>query len=79
MYRQFYWNFFVFLGQSAFFESEKGEESNHIGRPSKRDNAIQSVPVEGDEGGGVSIWLFYEIIKFMQHFWEIKIPKNFFF
>ena len=49
--------FYFLLVQSAFFESEKGEESNHIGRPSKHDNDDQSVPVEGDEGGGVSIFI----------------------
>ena len=47
------YNAISFSVQSAFFESEKGEESDHIRKPSNRVNTVQSVPVEGDEGDGV--------------------------
>ena len=48
-------SFIIFIVQSAFFESEKGEGSGLDDFTSKKSvNSFPSVPVDGDDSGGVS-------------------------
>ncbi|XP_066922812.1 pre-mRNA cleavage complex 2 protein Pcf11-like isoform X3 [Clytia hemisphaerica] len=39
--------------QSVFFESEKGEDSLHLSTRKRKNSFVPSVPVEGDENGGM--------------------------